>query len=120
MTIGTVVTRVSGSMGSGSKLDPIVNYIDAATLNFTLTNSLILSLGVEYYDTHKKNQNQSFYLLDAGLSYTWNRIRFTLDYNNILNTTDYVNAYYGSLNSYYTEYRIRPASILLQARFKLY
>ncbi|MCF8332947.1 MAG: hypothetical protein K9I47_02270, partial [Bacteroidales bacterium] len=33
---------------------------------------------------------------------------------------NYVYAYYGSLNSYYSKYTIRPSSILLKARFKIY
>jgi hypothetical protein len=113
-------SRVSGSTNAGDKLDPIVSFIDAATINYILPNGLIFSFGMEYYDTRNGSKEQNFYLLDAGITYTWKRVRFTLDYNNILNTTDYVYAYYGTLSSYYSEYRIRPASILLTARFKLY
>jgi len=113
-------SSISGSTDAGEKLDPIVSFIDAATINYILPNSLIFSFGMEYYDTRNGSRKQSFYLLDAGITYTWKRVRFTLDYNNILNTTDYVYAYYGTLSSYYSEYRIRPASILLSARFKLF
>ena len=113
-------SRVTGNTGTGSKLEPIISYIDAASLNITLARSLILGMEIEYYETRDGSRNQNFYLLGAGMTYTWKRIRFSLDYNNILNTTNYVFAYYGSLNAYYSEYLIRPASILLSARFKLY
>ncbi len=113
-------SRVSGSADAGHKLDPIVSFINAAKINYILPNNLIFSIGMEYYDTRFESRNQIFYLLDAGITYTWRRIRFTLDYNNILNTTDYITAYYSNLNTYYSEYRIRPASILLSARFKLF
>jgi hypothetical protein len=113
-------SSVSGNTDAGEKLDPIVSFIDAATLNYILPNGLIFSFGMEYYDTRNGNRNQNFYLLDAGITYTWKRVRFMLDYNNILNTTEYVYAYYGTLSSYYSEYRIRPASVLLTARFKLF
>ena len=111
---------VIGSADIGDKLDLLNNFIDAATINYTFSNGLILSVGMEYYDTRNGSRKQNFYLLDAGISYTWRRIRFSLDYNNILNTTDYVYAYYGTLSSYYSEYRIRPATILFSARFKIF
>ena len=113
-------SSISGSIDAGEKLDPINSFIDAATFNYILSNGLIFSLGMEYYDTRNGSRKQSFFLLDAGITYTWNRVRFTLDYYNILNTTNYVYAYYGTLNSYYSEYRIRPASIMISARFKLF
>jgi hypothetical protein len=113
-------SSVSGSTDAGEKLEPIVSFIDAATINYILPNGLIFSFGMEYYDTRTGSSKQNFYLLDAGITYTWKRVRFTLDYNNILNTKEYVYAYYGTLSSYYSEYRIRPASILLSARFKLF
>jgi len=111
---------VIGSADIGDKLDLLNNFIDAATINYTFSNGLILSVGMEYYDTRNGSRKQNFYLLDAGISYTWRRIRFSLDYNNILNTTDYVYAYYGTLSSYYSEYRIRSATILFSARFKIF
>ncbi len=113
-------SSVSGSTDAGDKLEPIVSFIDAATINYIFPKGLIFSFGMEYYDTRNGSRKQNFFLLDAGITYTWKRIRFTLDYNNILNTTDYVYAYYGTLSSYYSEYRIRPASVLLSARFKLF
>ncbi len=113
-------SAVSGSTGSAAKLNPIVNFIDAATINYILSNGLICSIGMEYYDTRDGGRKQTFFLLDAGISYTWKRVRLTVDYNNILNETNYVYAYYRALSSYYSEYRIRPASILLSMRFKLF
>lgn len=113
-------SSVSGSAGTGDKLEPIVSFIDAATINYILPNGLIFSFGMEYYDTRIGSSKQNFYLLDAGITYTWKRVRFTLDYNNMLNTTDYVYAYYGTLSSFNSAYRIRPASMLLTARFKLF
>lgn len=114
------LSSISSSTDTGDKLDPIVSFINAAAMNYILHNGLIFSFEMEYYDTRNGSRKQSFYLLDAGITYTWKRVRFTLDYNNILNTSDYVYAYYGTLSSFYSKYRIRPASILLTARFKLF
>lgn len=113
-------SSISGSTDENDKLEPINNFIDAANLNFVLNNGLIFSLGFEYYDTRSASRKQNFYLIDMGVTYTWKRIRFALDYNNILNTDEYIYAYYGTLSSYYSEYKIRPASVMLSARFKLF
>jgi len=113
-------SSVSGRTNEDDKLKPINNFIDAANLSFVLNNGLIFSMGFEYYDTRSGNRKQNFYLVDLGVTYIWKRIRFTLDYNNILNTDEYVYAFYGTLSSYYSEYKIRPASVLLSARFKLF
>ncbi len=113
-------SNISSSINAGKKLNPIVSFIDEVSINYVFFNGLIFSFGMEYYDTRNGSRKQHFYLLDAGISYTWRRVRFTLDYNNILNTTNYVYAHYGTLSSYYSAYRIRPASLLLSTRFKIF
>ncbi|NLN96405.1 MAG: TonB-dependent receptor [Bacteroidales bacterium] len=113
-------SRISGNASKADKLETLNSFIEAANLSYIFSNSLILSLALEYYDTRLEKRTQDFFLLDAGITYTWKRVRLSLDYNNILNTTNYVYAYYGTLNSYYSEYRIRPASIMITARFKLF
>lgn len=113
-------SQVKGETKPGEVLNPIRSFIDAATLDIVLPVGLILNTAVEYYNTHDGNHRQQFYLLDAGMAYTWKKIRLSLDWQNLLNTKNYVYAYYGSLNSYYSKYTIRPSSILLKARFKLY
>ncbi|HML84501.1 MAG TPA: hypothetical protein PKE52_05005, partial [Bacteroidales bacterium] len=113
-------SSVSGRIDDDERLEPINSFIDAASVNYTFLNGIVFSLGMEYYDTHIGGKKQSFYLIDSGVSYTWKRVRVAVDYSNILNTKNYVYAYFDNLSSYYSEYRIRPSSILLSARFKIY
>ena len=113
-------SNVSGHAATGDKLETIVSFIDAATLDYVFHNDLIFSFGAEYYDTYIGSGRHNLILLDAGIAYKWKRLRFTLDYNNILNTTDYVYAYYGTLSSFNSAYRIRPASVVLSAHFKIF
>lgn len=113
-------SSVSGRIDDDEKLEPINSFIDAASVNYTFPNGIVFSLGFEYYDTHTGGTKQSFYLVDSGVSYTWKRVRVAVGYSNILNTKNYVYAYFDNLSSYYSEYRIRPSSILFSARFKIY
>lgn len=113
-------SSVSGETDGGDRLKPINSFIDAATVSYILPNGLVFNFRMEYYNTQDGVGKQDFYLLDAGVTYVHKKVRLSLDWANILNTTDYVYAYYGTLNSYYTEYRIRPASVLLSARFKIF
>lgn len=106
--------------GSDKKSEPLLSYINATSMSYAFANRLLFSMGFEYYHMQDKNRQQDYFLLDAQLAYTFKRIRFSLDFNNVLNAENYIYSYYGNLNSYYSEYRIRPASILLSARFKIY
>jgi len=98
----------------------INSLIEAATLSFSVNDNMVISAGMEYYFTESQNQKQSFYLLDAGVVYNLKKVRLTLDLNNILNTSEYIYAYNSSLGSFSTNYKIRPASVMLGARFKLF
>ena len=115
----TSVSNMKVSMGKQS-VAPINSIIEAATLTFSVNDKLLFSTGMEYYYTRSQNHNQSFYILDAGIIYSLRKVRLTLDYNNILNTSEYIYAYNSSLGSYNTIYKIRPASVMLGARFKLF
>ncbi|TVQ08150.1 MAG: carboxypeptidase regulatory-like domain-containing protein [Bacteroidetes bacterium] len=116
----TSTSRMTMRAGSEEQSDPLINFINATSMSYSFTNGLMFSLGFEYYHMQDKNRQQDFFLLDAQWVYTIRRIRFALHLNNVLNAENYIYSYYGNLNSYYSEYRIRPASIHLSARFKLY
>jgi glutathione S-transferase len=64
--------------------------------------------------------HKNFSLADLALAYTYKNVRYSLDWTNILNTSKYVSAWYGNLNSYYSEYNIRPAQVMLNMQFKLF
>ncbi len=113
-------SRMTMRAGSEEQADPLVNFINATSISYSFANGLMFSLGFEYYHMQDKNRQQNFLLLDGELVYTVKRIRFALHLNNVINAENYIYSYYGNMNSYYSEYRIRPASIQLSARFKLY
>jgi hypothetical protein len=113
-------SRITGSTGTGENFAPISNFIDAASLDITLPAGFVFRTAFEYYDSRFGETIQNFYLADAGITYTLKRVRFNLDCTNLLNTKNYVYSYYGSLNSFYSEYAIRPRTIVLKVQFKLF
>jgi hypothetical protein len=112
--------RMTMQAGGEAQSSPLFHFINATSATYVFGKGLMGSLGGEYYYRQDNNRQQNYFLLDAQMVYTVRRIRFTLDINNVLNAQNYIYSWYGNLNSYYSEYRIRPASVLLSARFKLY
>jgi hypothetical protein len=114
----------SGRMTMRADIDkkaaPLFHFINATSVSYVFAGGLGVSLGGEYYHLQDRNRKQNYFLLDAQLVYTIKKIRFTVDITNVLNAQSYISSWYGNLNSYYSEYRIRPASVLLSVRFKLY
>ncbi|HBZ67973.1 MAG TPA: hypothetical protein DEO70_14155 [Bacteroidales bacterium] len=112
--------QVTGSTGTGVSLPSISNLENKASLDITLPADIILTTAIEYYDSRTGSVIQNFCLIDAGITHTWKRVRFSLNWTNMLNTKNYVYSYYSNLNSYYSEYTIRPSAVMLKTQFKLY
>ncbi|MDR0364907.1 MAG: hypothetical protein LBH92_07830 [Bacteroidales bacterium] len=110
---------ITGS-ADGEKLNPMINFINWANLDVSILNNLILTTACEYFNIKSAESTRHFYLFDMGIMYTFKKVRLSLDWNNILNTDTYIYSYYGNLNADYSEYKIRPSSIMLRARFKLF
>lgn len=111
---------VTGSMGNEGEMAAITNFINAANIDVIFSDAVYLSASFEFCSTQNGIRRQNFFLIDAGFTFTRKHVRFTLDWSNLLNTKKYVYSYYNSLNSYLSEYTIRPASVLLKVQFKLY
>lgn len=112
-------SRMTMRAGGYGQSDPLINYINATSMSYSFASGIMFSLSFEYYHLQNQERQNNFFLLDGQLVYNIRRIRFALQLNNILNTEYYIYSNYSSLNSYYSEYRIRPASIKLSARFKI-
>ena len=98
---------------------PIVSLIDNANLSVVLPFGLSVTPSVEFYHTRSEGRTDNFVLLDCSLGYTFRKIKFTLDVNNILNTDSFVYSYYSGIYGYYSAYSIRPRSVMLGVRFKV-
>jgi outer membrane receptor protein involved in Fe transport len=58
-------------------------------------------------------------MADAGMFLTIKHVRFTLNFNNILNKTTYSYSRITDLSTYRYTSNIRPRSIMLKIRFKI-
>jgi hypothetical protein len=100
-------------------LAPIRSFTQALNVDVTLFKKIRLGSHLEQYYNSALQSDKYLYFADLNLHYTWKQIRFELDWMNILNTKNYVTAYYSEMNEYHSNYGIRPSSLLLKVKFKL-
>ncbi len=113
-------SRMTSSLnGFNAGSQPIVSLIDNANLSVLLPFGLSLTPSVEFYHTRSEGRTDNFVLLDCSLGYTFRKVKFSLDVNNILNTDSFIYSYYSGIYGYYSAYSIRPRSVMLTARFKI-
>ena len=104
--------------GFNADSEPIVSLIDNANLSVVLPFGLSVMPSVEFYHTRSATRTDNFVLLDCSLGYTFRKVKFSLDVNNILNTDSFIYSYYSGIYGYYSAYSIRPRSVMLGIRFK--
>lgn len=109
-----------GKIEGGDQFAPIHDFRQDLSLNFLLPWHIEMLANIEhYYNSAVGNNNRHFFLADLNLGYKGNRVQYTLVWRNIMNTKKYITSYYSSLDSYYSEYDIRPSSIMFTVRFNL-
>ena len=114
-------SRMTSSLeGFNDDSQPIVNLIDNANLSIVLPFGLSVTPSVEFYHTRSEGRTDNFVLLDFSLGYTFRKVKLSLDVNNILDTESFVYSYYSGIYGYYSAYSIRPRTVMLTARFKVF
>ena len=116
---GSFSWMTSSLDGFNADSQPIVSLIDNANLSVVLPFGLSVTPSVEFYHTRSAGQTDNFVLLDCSFGYTFRKVKFTLDVNNILDTKSFVYSYYSGIYGYYSAYSIRPRSVMLGVRFKV-
>ena len=76
--------------GFNAGSQPIASFIDNANLSVLLPFGLSLTPSVEFYHTRSEGRTDNFVLLDCSLGYTFRKVKFSLDVNNILNTDSFI------------------------------
>jgi hypothetical protein len=80
--------------------------------------TLTVNFNIEHqYNSAANNRYTTF--ADAGLKFRYKQWDLELSANNLFNSKQYVSASYSDISTYYYSYNLRPASLLLKARFKL-
>jgi len=88
-------------------------------LDIDLPKDFIITAVFEHYYNSSTTTNKNLSFIDLGLTYIWNKTHISLDWNNILNTTNYVTYRYDGINSFQNTYRIRPAIIMLKVSLQI-
>ncbi len=90
------------------------------TLDFTIPGGVILTTSLYHYYNNFNDGDRSFLLLNAEAKYTIKRFSFTLSCDNLLNRKSYVYSSLLALTESRANYNIRPRSVLLKIRFRIF
>jgi hypothetical protein len=91
-----------------------------AQLNIFITKMITVNFKAEHqYNSAVYDNNRHTSFADAGIKFKRKQLDLELEFNNIFNSKRYISASYNDISTYYYSYNLRPASVLLRARFKL-
>lgn len=91
-----------------------------ASLDFTIPGGVTLTTSLYHYYNNFNDGDRSFLLLNAEAKYTIKRFSFTLSCDNLLNRRSYVYSNLSALTESKAIYNIRPRSVLLKIRFRIF
>lgn len=101
-------------------MEPLRANTQRVKLSLFPAKKLVINLEHEYfYSSAATAGNRAMNFANASLKYTYKKIEYNMEYNNIFNTKQYVFANYNEISSYYAVYDLRPAQLLLKIRFKI-
>ncbi len=91
-----------------------------ASLDFTIPGCVTLTTSLYHYYNNFNDGDKSFLLLNAEAKYTIKRFSFTLSCDNLLNRKSYVYSSLSALTESKAIYNIRPRSVLLKIRLRIF
>lgn len=97
---------------------PIHGISQVVKINFFPSKTLTVNFGLEHQYNSATNPNYIFFS-DGGVKYKYKQWDLELVMQNLFNAKQYVSASNNDVSTYFYSYDLRPASILLKARFKL-
>ena len=100
------------------RFPPIRRTSQEARINLYPLKTLTFNLSFEYQYNSAANVRYT-YFADAGIKYKHKQLDLELALNNLFNAKQYVSASYSDISTYYYSYDLRPASLLLKARFRI-
>lgn len=90
------------------------------SLDFTIPGGVTLTTSLYHYYNNFNDGDRSFLLLNAKAKYTIKRFSFTLSCDNLLNRKSYLYSSLSALTESKAIYNIRPRSVLLKIRFRIF
>ena len=107
-------------MKAGGDMPLLRTVSNNASLEFYLPYDITLGASASHYYNNLNNDDGSFLLGEANIKYTYKRWSFTLSCDNIFNKKSYVYSTSNSLTENTSIYHIRPRSILLKIRCRIF
>jgi hypothetical protein len=102
------------------RFPPIRGTSQNIQINIFPMKTLTINISAEHqYNSAINDGNRYTSFADAGVKFRHKKLDLELEFNNIFNSKQYVSASYSDISTYYYTYNLRPASVLLRARFKL-
>ncbi len=100
---------------------PALNILKSnLALSFIITKALSVNFNLANYYNNRNKRDKSFILSNAEASYAIKRWNFTLVVDNLWNQKQYINSFSTELQENTTIYRIRPRSVLLKVRYRIF
>lgn len=90
------------------------------SLDFTIPGGVTLTTSLYHYYNNFNDGDRSFLLLNAEAKYTIKRFSFTLSCDNLFNRKSYLYSSLSALTESKAIYNIRPRSVLLKIRFRIF
>jgi hypothetical protein len=101
-------------------MEPINYFTQDIAASLIPAKGLTLTVSFNhYYNNMIESAPRSSWFGNVGARYKMKDVDLMLDWTNILNTTQFVTYSYSEIRSYFSEYELRPAEILLRVRFKI-
>lgn len=91
-----------------------------ASLDFTIPGDVTLTASLYHYYNNFNDGDKSFLLLNTEAKYTIKRFSFTLSCDNLLNRKSYIYSNLSALTESKAIYNIRPRSVLLKIRIRIF
>lgn len=91
-----------------------------ATLDFSIPGGVTFKTSVYHYYNNFNDGDKSFVLLNVEAKYSIKRFGFTLSCDNLLNRTTYLYSSQSALTESHSIHNIRPRSVLLKIRFRIF
>lgn len=102
-------------------LKPMHYVTQSLNTSFIPKKGLIFNVGFNhYYNNAIQSSARSLWFGNVGIKYKPKNVDLMLDWTNVFNTRRFVTYSYSEVSSYYSEYALRPAEVLLRVKFKLF
>lgn len=108
------------SMQKGGEMPMLRTFTNNISLEFYLPADITIGANISHYYNNLNQNNRSFLLGEVNAKYSYKRWSFTLSCDNIFNNKEYVYSSIEGLTDNTSVYQIRPLSVLLKIRYRIF